>query len=116
MSMFAAAVGYVLSTYIGENIDYPELIKAIFWFLISFSTYFGAKRLKEITWFKLVSLDFFMTWAFVTIGVIIGDIVLALIDSGGAVLNTDRLVEVFYDTLPLALAPAATASLGLRDK
>ncbi len=115
MALAASAIGIVISSYLVTIIDLPELINAIFWFLISFTTYFFAKKVKEYSWFKMLSLDFFLTWAFVSIGVIIGVMIMQLIKTGSVTAELDVLTEVFFNTLPLALGPAATTSLGLRD-
>ena len=117
ISLFAAALGTILSSFLldANIINLPELIVAIIWFLISFITYISAKKLKDEKWFKLISIDFFLTWAFTTIGVLIGVIVWTLIDSGSVAVNIDTMVNLFFVTLPFALGPTATTSMGLRD-
>ena len=115
MAMSTAAIGTIISSFVADIINLPELISAIIWFLISLVTYMGAKRMKESEWFKMLSLDFILTWAFTCIGVILGFIILVLIDKGSLTINLDQIVNLFYATLPLALGPTATTSLGLRD-
>lgn len=117
ISLFAAALGTILSSFLinANIINLPELIVAIIWFLISFITYISAKKLKDEKWFKLISLDFFLTWAFTTIGVLIGVIVWILIDTGAVSVNFDNMVNLFFITLPFSLGPTATTSMGLRD-
>lgn len=115
MAMFTAAIGTIVSSYVVDVINLPELISAIIWFLIALITYLGAKRMKESGWFKMISLDFIFTWAFTCVGVILGFIVLVLIDQGSLTINLDQIIDLFFATLPLALGPTATTSLGLRD-
>lgn len=114
-ALFAAALGTVIAYFLVDIIDLPDLINAIVWFLIAFTTYFFAKKVKDESWFKMLTLDFFITWAFTTIGVILGTIVVILIDTNSLTLNWDSLVTTFFASLPLALGPTATASMGLRE-
>ena len=117
ISLFAAALGTILSSFLidANIINLPELIVAIIWFLISFVTYISAKNLKDEKWFKLISIDFFLTWAFTTIGVLIGVLVWTLIDFGSVSIDFDAMMNLFFFTLPFSLGPTATTSMGLRD-
>lgn len=112
--MVATAIGIIVSSLLTDIINLPELINAIFWFLICFTTYYFARRM-DYGWFKMISLDFFLTWAFVCIGVILGLIILQLINTGSVTANLEQLTSFFYSSLPLALGPTATTSMGLRD-
>lgn len=117
ITLVAAALGTVLGEFIIsiDLIGIPELVSAIIWFLIAFTTYFFGKRLDEEHWFKLVSINFIVTWAFCTVGYLLGLIVWNLIDQGAVAITLDQMVTFFFIALPLTIGPTATVSLGLRD-
>jgi hypothetical protein len=117
MTLFAAAIGWILASFVAtfDLGDFADLISAIFWFLIAFSTHFFAKRIKDEKRFGLLSLNFFITWAFCTAGAIIGDIVWDLIDSESTSIQLDAVVDSFFFFLALTIGPTATAALGIRE-
>jgi len=118
IGLAAAALGKVLADFLVSLniINLPELIQALVWFLIAFIVYFFAKKIESESWFGLFSLNYFVTWAFTTVGVLIGAIVWSLIDSGSVALNMDQLTTLFFLSLPLTIGPTLAMSLGLREK
>lgn len=114
-AMGSTTIGIIISTYLITIIDLPEIITAIFWFLITYIAFVFARKVKDYAWFKILSLDFFLTWAFVCIGVILGVVIVDLILTKSVTLNLDEIQNVFFQYLPLALAPTLATSLGLRE-
>lgn len=125
ITLVAAAIGTTAALWLQANVSIDiggmtsaqvdALITALAWFLICFVVYFAASKLKDVKSFKLVSLKFFLTWAFVCAGVIIGTILYILIDQGSVSIKSNDLFNWFLLALPLALGPTGAASMGLRD-
>ncbi|MDH5401345.1 MAG: hypothetical protein OEZ01_09195 [Candidatus Heimdallarchaeota archaeon] len=115
MTLIFAAIGAVISFFVVDSgiLGIEQLINALVWFLISYMTYWGAKKIDDTNSFKLLSLDFFLTWIFCTIGVLVGFIIWSLIQTKTATINIDALTNVFFKYLPYTIGPTATASLGL---
>ena len=117
IALVATTLGVVLGdvvvslNIIGNN----QIINAIFWFLISMVTYYAGRKMKDEKWYKLLSLNFLITWAFSTIGALLGNFVWTLIDTGNASLNLNSMIDLFFIVLPLCIGPTAAMSLGLRD-
>lgn len=118
IAFVATAIGKILAEFLVslELFDLPELISAIVWFLISFVTYLAGRKIEGEGWFKLLSLNFIVTWAFCTFGVLLGAVIWELIVTGGVVLQLEVILAIFFGSLPLTIGPTASLSLGLRDQ
>ncbi|MHA2504004.1 MAG: hypothetical protein ACXAE3_14185 [Candidatus Kariarchaeaceae archaeon] len=117
IALFATAIGVVLSTFLIslDIINLPELINALVWLLITWFAYLGGKQVDDESGFKIISLNFIITWAFTTIGALLGFIISTLIDTGSISLQLDALLTAFFFFLPLTIGPTLGVSLGLGD-
>ncbi len=126
ITLVTAAVGVVISDLIISNIAIQSLgglnqvqiqllLSAFLWFLISLTTFMGAKRV-EAESFGFISLKFIIAWASCTAGALIGFVIALLIDSGSVQLNWDNIATQFFIILPLTIGPTATTAMGLKEK
>lgn len=125
VSLITAAIGYFIGLEIRDAITVDalgnltqlqirNLIWGLVWFIICFVVFFVSKKLKE-GWFGLLSLDFFLTWTFVSTGIIIGFLIYRLVEEGSLSVEFDEIKDTFFTILPIALGPTGCVSLGLRD-
>jgi hypothetical protein len=119
--LVASAIGWLLAQFVNSilTIDFAggNIVPAFFWFLIAITCFFVAgsvKKEKEGS-FGLISLDFFVTWMFSTIGVILGALAWILIDTESLSVNFDQISAFFFFFLPLTIGTTLAASLGLRE-
>ena len=120
IALVAAAIGTVLVQFLLSIITvqselFQNLIAALVWFLIAYVLYYAGKKIDGESWFKLLSLNFFVTWAFATIGYLVGIVVWILIDTSKLNVSLDVMSAAFFFALPLTIGPTAAMSLGLRD-
>ncbi len=125
ISLITASIGYFIGLEIWESISVDELgnltqiqienlVWAFVWFFICLVVFFVSKKLEE-SWFGLISLDFFLTWAFVCTGIILGRLLFELVETGSLDVEFEEIKDTFFRTLPLALGPTCSVSMGLRD-
>ena len=117
IGLVATALGTILGFLLVDSglIGLAEVIPAIVWFLICFVTYYAGTRLKEEKWFRLLSVNFLLTWIFCDVGYLLGIIVWQLIKTGTVSMSGNQLLDAFLISLPLTIGPTATMSIGLRD-
>ncbi|MHA2027965.1 MAG: hypothetical protein ACXAB7_01060 [Candidatus Kariarchaeaceae archaeon] len=126
IAFVTSALGLLLAEIINDNIDVDELaglnpteitllIQGLMWFVVCLIVYVGSAQIDNEKWFKLVTPSFFLTWAFVSAGTILGWILFLLYQDTSVTINGDDIRYAFFQNLGLALGPTGAASLGLRD-
>ncbi len=93
------------------------LVFAIAWFVVTFLTGWGStKWLEEGQKTGIMSLFFFILWIIASFALVIAKIVELLLGGSSAVINLDIMLDGFFVSLPLALAPALAAILSVSNK
>lgn len=127
ITFVSAALGFFISGVVNDEISVDELaglspaeinglITGLLWFLVCFVVYLGTSRLEEASWFKLLTPSFFITWAFVCGGIILGSILFLIYQDSSVTIDGDVISFAFFNNLAIALGPTASASLGIRKR
>ena len=126
IAFLTTGIGYALGQWINREIDINELgglepaqidglIIGLVWFIVCFVVYFGSTKLDEKK-FALVSPNFFITWFFVSMGIILGYILDIIIQGNSVTIDGDLIKDAVFLNLAIALGPTGAASMGLNDK
>lgn len=92
------------------------LVNDLLWFFIFFVVAFGASKIEGAKKYSLISPTFFIQWAFISAGTILGYLIWILIDTSELTVTFDFVKFAFFAYLALALGPTAWASLGISEK
>ena len=93
------------------------IVAALGWFVVCFLTYWGSTRWLEVgEKVGLLSLFFFLVWLTASLGILIGIILFNMFQGLTITLDLDNILNTFFFAMPLALAPAIAAILGVTNK
>ena len=93
------------------------MVAALGWFVVCFLTYWGSTRwLEEGEKVGLLSLFFFLVWLIASFGILIGILLFNMFQGFTVTLDLDNILNTFFFAMPLALAPAVAAILGVTNK